>query len=295
MTDKQESVLRDSAVPDWVFRLRYNVVSSLLLGVYVLLFAVLYRPTFSTGTYDLETWPTHFSFCVPLMSAIVAGVAALCRLLLYLLHTYRPSIRRLQLLLAMGVEILVIGLFEALFLSLYFHIGYIDNLTTVLVYTFLVLVPPYIGLWLYLHLHEARQRLTEATAQVERLQNDLARTDDGNIKFADDRGNVKLVVGAARIVFIEAASNYVDIAYIDGERLMRYSLRNTLKGIETLCEAHGLVRCHRSYFINLRRVKLLRHSGDAVFADMDFEGVGSIPVSKSYASDVARQFSQLAS
>ena len=48
-------------------------------------------------------------------------------------------------------------------------------------------------------------------------------------------------------------------------------------------ERHGLVRCHRSYFVNPAHVELLKkdESGYAL-AHLDCDGAKNIPVSKKY-------------
>ena len=110
------------------------------------------------------------------------------------------------------------------------------------------------------------------------------------IRFADEKGVVKLVVGAERIISLESAGNYVTILYNDDGKLVRYSLRNTLKGIEDNCAANGIVRCHRSFLVNLKKIRIIRHTPQGVFAEMDFPGVENIPVSKTYASELLRLF-----
>ena len=70
------------------------------------------------------------------------------------------------------------------------------------------------------------------------------------------------------------------------------SLRNTMKGIEDACSQHSLIRCHRSYYLNLDRVKLLRKAPDGLYAEIDVDGVDDIPVSKSYAATVTQRFAE---
>ena len=78
--------------------------------------------------------------------------------------------------------------------------------------------------------------------------------------------------------------------YNDDGKLVRYSLRNTLKGIEDNCAANGIVRCDRSFLVNLKKIRIIRHTPQGVFAEMDFPGVENIPVSKTYASELLRLF-----
>ena len=103
---------------------------------------------------------------------------------------------------------------------------------------------------------------------------------------------MRLIVSVDRVISIESAGNYVTILYENNGKLMRYSLRNSLKNIESLCVQHSLIRCHRSYYINLLRVKLLRKEADSLYAEIDLPGVDDIPISKSYAADVMQRFGE---
>ena len=48
-------------------------------------------------------------------------------------------------------------------------------------------------------------------------------------------------------------------------------------------EHHGLVRCHRSYFVNPAHVELLKKDASGyALAQLDCEGAKNIPVSKKY-------------
>ena len=154
---------------------------------------------------------------------------------------------------------------------------------------FSVALFPYTFYWLLVERMDRDQRIANAQRALMELRRN-GGDDERTIRFADDKGNVKLIVSTDRVISIESAGNYVNILYENNGKLVRFSLRNTLKGIEELCDSYSLVRCHRSYFINLHKVKLLRKESDGVFAEIDAEGVEDIPVSKSYAADVMQRF-----
>jgi len=73
---------------------------------------------------------------------------------------------------------------------------------------------------------------------------------------------------------------------------LRYTLRNTMKGIDKICTANGLVRCHRSFFVNINKVKVIRRTPEGMVAEIDHPGVDTVPVSKTYASDLISLFSE---
>lgn len=256
----------------------------------MLLFVVLYSPTFGYSEELLQVWKAHSAFCMPIICSIELVVLAVSRLLLCL-TSHRHGIGHVEFFVWQLVELVVVCLFCDLFLSLFFHIGYFDFLTRILVLGVALNIFPYSFFWVAVGSIAREAALTDARQEITLLRKGSEHAGNGAIRFVDEKGNTKIMLGSEKVISIESAGNYVTILYDDDSRLMRYSLRNTLKGIEDVCEANGLVRCHRSYFVNLSRVKLIRRTPDGVFAEIDRPGVADIPVSKSYASDLLQLFS----
>ena len=56
-----------------------------------------------------------------------------------------------------------------------------------------------------------------------------------------------------------------------------------MRALEESLARHGLVRCHRSFFINASHVDLLRKDANGyALAQLDKDGVKPIPVSRRY-------------
>jgi DNA-binding LytR/AlgR family response regulator len=68
---------------------------------------------------------------------------------------------------------------------------------------------------------------------------------------------------------LEAADNYIKICYINKEKVSHFILRNSLKNIENLLTNSNLVRCHRSYMINLSKENVLRREKDGLYIELD--------------------------
>ncbi len=280
-------------IPKYAYKVKSNIVFTVGLALFSMLFTVIYAPTYSLGGERAEVvalWYAHQNLCLPISCAIILTVTALSRTLM-LLFTRTSRLHEGGFLMWQLCEVALTSLFGTLFLSLYLHLGYFTLLPGVLSVYFSVAVFPYTVYWLLMERIDRDQRIALAQRTIISLRNDECREDDGNIRFADDKGTVKLMVGSHRVISIESAGNYVNILYENNGKLVRYSLRNTLKGIEQLCDSHALVRCHRSYYINLSKVKLIRRKNDGIYAEIDVEGVDDIPVSKSYAADVMQRFS----
>ena len=275
------------------YSIKSNIIFCLAVPLFVMLFVVLYNPTFGINGYGgwLTDWNHHASFCVPIICSIILGVLLASRSILCF-ALVRHTLSKREFLVWQAVEFLVGCLFCDLFISLYLHINYFSALTRIIVIGLGLVIFPYIFYWAAIELLDHNMRLREANNIIDELRKGNERNEAGAIRFADEKGNVKLVVGAERVISIESAGNYVTILYDNDGKLVRYSLRNTLNSIEEICKANGLVRCHRSFFVNLNKIKIIRRTSEGIFAEIDHSGVEDIPVSKTYAPELMRLFSE---
>lgn len=109
--------------------------------------------------------------------------------------------------------------------------------------------------------------------------------------FYDERGELKLSIRPEMVYYLESADNYVTIYYINGAKLDKLMIRNTLKNIEWRFLDKGLVRCHRSYIINIKKVSVIRRQESDVVVDFADSRVPTIPISKGYSEQVMSKFS----
>ena len=275
------------------YSVKPNLIFCLAVPLFVMLFVVLYTPTFGLYGQDdwLTDWSRHAGFCLPIICSIILGVLLASRSILCF-ALVRHTLSKREFLVWQAIEFLICCLFCDLFISLYFHTDYFGTLTRTIIIGLELVIFPYVLYWAAMELLDHNIRLHEANDIIAELRKGTERNETGAIRFADEKGNVKLVVGAERVISIESAGNYVTILYDNDGKLIRYSLRNTLKSIEDICKANGLVRCHRSFFVNLNKIKIIRRTPEGIYAEIDRSGVEDIPVSKTYASELMRLFSE---
>lgn len=275
----------------------YSVKSNLLFSVIVplalILFVVVYNPSFGYKGEWIAGWSRNASFCLPIIAAIELVVLLGSRCLLCF-AVVRHNLTRKEYWVWMAAEFVIVCLFVDLFVSLYLGTNFFAVLSDIMVVGFLLNILPYSLFWLIMVVQERETNLAEARAIIAELRKNGAVGDDASmVRFCDEKGAVRLVLGCDRIISLESAGNYVKILYDDDGRLMRYSLRTTLKALEELCANHGLLRCHRSFYVNVSKIKIIRRTPDGVFAEIDHAGVDDIPVSKTYASELVKLFSGL--
>jgi DNA-binding LytR/AlgR family response regulator len=73
----------------------------------------------------------------------------------------------------------------------------------------------------------------------------------------------------------------------------KYLLRNTLKEMEDRFANTNIIRCHRSFMVNLDQVKIAKRTKDGIMLDLGVERIPDIPVSKSYGDRITQWFASL--
>ena len=113
------------------------------------------------------------------------------------------------------------------------------------------------------------------------------------IAFLDEKGEFKISIVLENLLYVDSADNYATIHYLNKGKLSHYLIRNSLKWIEeNLTKETSLVRCHRSYIVNLDNVKVLRKTKEGIYLELDLLNVPDIPVSKTYYERVMTKFSK---
>jgi hypothetical protein len=104
------------------------------------------------------------------------------------------------------------------------------------------------------------------------------------IFLRSDYNNDSFEVSLNRIIFIKSADNYIDVYYSAGDTISHKFIRNTLTAIEQMQIHPDLVRCHRSYIVNRRKIRSLE--GNSYGYTMLLEGSNQkIPLSRKYKRD----------
>jgi DNA-binding LytR/AlgR family response regulator len=151
-----------------------------------------------------------------------------------------------------------------------------------------MLLLPYSILWLYFS-------WLDKSALIEKLKNKTPDTEGVKrnlIAFPDEKGELKISIDMEHLLFVESADNYATIHYLNKAKHSQFLLRNSLKWLdENLTKDTSLVRCHRSFIVNLDKVKVMRKTKDGIFLEMDALNTPDIPVSKTFYQRVMEKFS----
>lgn len=116
--------------------------------------------------------------------------------------------------------------------------------------------------------------------------------DESQITLFDNNGALKLSVKSSNLYYIESDDNYIKVWYTDSKgELKMYMLRCRLKTVEDSFRNSSLIRCHRKYIVNTKKVKVLRKESDGYFLDLENEQIPPIAVTKTYVANVINRFS----
>ena len=223
---------------------------------------------------------SRYSFHVTMVFCIVLVVLLLSRTAFLVLHRDDKEIPLDNCFMVSGAEILFSSGFTALYLWLmsgkadaYFWFFGLS-----LVYLLVLMVVPYLAILLHF-------TILLKNHQILDKQRDMTKE---KIRFLDERDNLKLVVTRDAVLFVQSDENYLKICYLEQNEVKFCTIRSSMKRIEDLCERNGLVRCHRSFFINKTHVQSLQKDKEFTYAVLDEPSASRVPVSKNYYEQILK-------
>ena len=149
----------------------------------------------------------------------------------------------------------------------------------------LILVFPFLLTFMYAIIQDKKEEIR--LLQLNIAQNEV-RPDIPMVNLYDHNGVLKISAAQEDIFYIMSQDNYVSIRYLIGDTMNNYLLRCSTIQVEEALKGTSIIRCHRSYLVNLNHVKMLRHSsGKAVIVLSDKTGT-EIPVSRHYYKELRK-------
>lgn len=252
------------------------LLHAVALPIFFLLFVVFYEPFAIESLLTMEK--SSFTFNVTMLFCILLISMSITRCWLYFIGKVR-SLSRIEYALWCSAEVLLGSLFMALYLSLMMPSPppYYELVGKALKITAGTCIYPYLFIWIGM----------EAKTIINSLSQ---RGDDTSlIRFYDEYKKLRFVIAPEAVLYIKSEDNYAQIHYLDKGRSQKFILRSSMKALEDNLKQHGLIRCHRSYFVNPTFIKIV-HRNDAgqIVAELNQEGYESIPISQKYQDQIAK-------
>ena len=276
-------------VPGVVLRRTYQTAMLLSMALFSFIFIIVFRP-FKIDT--LLEKPELFSdlgisndaFYAATALLVLCGLVVLGISRIIMVHYNRRSpMNYRQYMMWTLAEFIILAIFITGFSSTVFHNENIVKIfLMVFVRTTCILLIPYGYGILYIFLVEKIQALKHLRESIE---NDEAQKQKSYVLFNDDKG-LRLSVKRDNLLIIESADNYVCVWYQNNGAVKKAMVRNTMKRVAEQLEESNIRRCHRSYMVNMDRVKVLRREKEGIFIEFGLDGVPDIPISKTYADSI---------
>ena len=278
----------DGKIPAYLYEKSNTVKMILFTASFALLFINLFQPFGSRDWYPGISDIKYFAFSSLI---ILTGmlVVVISRVILTS-YSKKHDVLYWQFALWIGCEIVAMAIFYTLFARFFPKDGIERELSEIfrqsLINTALVLLLPYAITWLYFSWKE-KSKLLEHIEQVKSNETHARAL----VAFPDEKGDLKISIMLDNLLYIESADNYATINYMNKSKQSRFLLRNSLKWMEeNLTKDTPLTRCHRSYIVNMDKVKILKKVKGGIVLELDAENTPEIPVSKTYYDSFMKKF-----
>jgi hypothetical protein len=93
----------------------------------------------------------------------------------------------------------------------------------------------------------------------------------------------KIELKPEELLYIESADNYSTITFYRNQKVNKQLLRGSLKRIESQIIFPFIVRCHRSYIVNLKQVNHIKGNAQGYRIDFKYDLNDTVPVSRNYS------------
>ena len=289
-------------IPKFIVSRRYISVLIAFILLFSALFLVIYKP-FSMAVWFGTSQTLNFSFTI-LFYLSSTVVLILSRTLMYTVYN-RLDVTVMTYLWWIMAENLVISLIYTLITINFFPMPGITTPTlatrALLCVTIILALPNAFVLFyaaycakceeLEVSQYQYKQLEKEYRQLTNRQQDLLATTPQKKdtpkmINLHDNNGTLRLSINTDALYYLESEDNYIKVYYKHQERILSYMLRSRTRSVEESLKDTSMVRCHRSYIVNINKIQFMEEDKRMHYITLNDKSIARIPVSKSYYDKV---------
>lgn len=113
------------------------------------------------------------------------------------------------------------------------------------------------------------------------------------LSLVSENGKDILTIDPAALLYIVSADNYSEVVFLENQRIRKHLIRASLKRLEAHIDIPCIIRCHRSYIVNLKQVEGIK--GNAQGYKIGFRSAPdhSIAVSRNYSKALFERLQSL--
>ena len=262
------------------FGLRKRLVISMWTGIGIFLFILFFQP-FGIVASDINNY-----------LLLIAGFGGISIILQLVIHLSIPlgklsfRLGQYNLNILMLFELLILILCSVAFS---FYLRYVGGvkLSIFLVFRIVIvcLLVPVANMLIY-EIHDLKLRLKPATKEEKPAKTDNVGFSKHIVELRSNNRAEKIKLSLERLLFVKSAENYVEVHYLDKGQAKMKLLRTTLKNVvEVLHPYPQILRCHRTFLVNLENVLELKRSKGVYTLSIQNHNE-ALPVSRQYLLQV---------
>ena len=276
-------------IPSFIYSKANQIFMILFVPFFALIFISIYRPFDFDKVGELINAHIDISqeamVLLAALTMVVSGMAvgAISRLIMSA-YTKRHTLSYLGYIVWILGEIGVMATLFTLF-TLFTNIAkpMPELFRSTFTKTVLIVFIPYTISYIYFILKDKINELKTLRKQIDQDETVLQKA---YIQILDEKNEMRLSIRRENLLLIESADNYVCVYYLNGGKTKKSMVRNTIGRIAEHLQGTRIVRCHRSYMINLDHAQILHRDKEGVFIELGLDGVPDIPISRTYADNV---------
>lgn len=275
------NIYKDKELPKFLLDKRYLLGSVFFILTFSVLFMAIYSPFSSTAWFSLTNLQ---DFGMTAAFYLVALAIMLISKLIMYNSQAQVNFNLWKYILWIVAEVIIISIF-------YTHFTYVfvtpseESLINIMAKSFgcilLIIAIPYTILTLYAAYKAKAEELQMLQYEMS-LSNESSMVYPSLINFYDYNGTLKLTINSDSLFYMESQDNYIKIHYENSGKLCSYMLRSRTKTIEESLADTSIVRCQRSYLVNVMKINHIKKGGKARYIVLSHDDIRPIPVSKSY-------------
>ena len=275
------NIYKDKELPKFLLDKRYLLGSVFFILTFSVLFMAIYSPFSSTAWFSLTNLQ---DFGMTAAFYLVALAIMLISKLIMYNSQAQVNFNLWKYILWIIAEVIIISIF-------YTHFTYVfvtpseESLINIMAKSFgcilLIIAIPYTISTLYA-VYKAKAEELQMLQYEMSLSNESSMVYPSLINFYDYNGTLKLTINSDSLYYMESQDNYIKIHYENSGKLCSYMLRSRTKTIEESLADTSIVRCQRSYLVNVMKINHIKKGGKARYIVLSHDDIRPIPVSKSY-------------
>ncbi|WP_052480449.1 LytTR family DNA-binding domain-containing protein [Chryseobacterium sp. StRB126] len=259
------------------------LISSLAAGILVYLFLIIFQP------FGTENFHHPYKYLILFPYTIIFGAAFFTsNLCVFRFKDWSIASELLKIIGILFLGSILSYFYNSLFIS---HVTLsFQNYGYMFLYS-LALGIPISAIYIlsrYIYLKKAHEN-TARNRAPQLIETSLNSTKT-NLKISVN--TTELIISEGDFLCIQSMENYCTLYYLDNYQVKKLWLRISLSNILTQVQTPTIKRCHRSYIINLGKVKKIKGNAQGyklTLPDIDFD----IPVSRSFISIIIPQLKHL--